>query len=138
MNVFTPVQHLMTREVVTIQITGKVSEARRLLRARPFHHVPVLNGDQLVGILSMADLARVSLEAFIADGPTADAWLDETATIEGLMTHEPDTISPDATLREAAGRLSEGAFHALPVVSKSGQLEGILTTTDVVRYVAGS
>jgi len=135
MNVFTPVRHIMSREVTTIQVDAPVSTARMLLRSRPFHHVPVMRGDELVGILSVADLARVSLEAFVADGPTVDAWLDETATIQGLMTHEPETVHPDATLREAAARLSEGTFHALPVVSDGGKLEGILTTTDVVRFV---
>lgn len=135
MNVFTPVRHIMSREVDTIQVDAPVSEARKLLRSRPFHHVPVLRGSQLVGIISVADLAWVSLEAFVADGPTVDAWLDQTTTVEALMTHEPETVGPDATLREAAVRLSEGAFHALPVVSDGGELLGILTTTDVVRYV---
>jgi CBS domain-containing membrane protein len=135
MNVFTPVRHIMSRAVDTVQVDSPVSAARTLLRSRPFHHVPVLRGNQLVGILSAADIARVSLEAFVADGETVDAWLDETTNIPALMTHEPETIRPDATLREAAARLSEGAFHALPVVGDGGELEGILTTTDVVRFV---
>ena len=138
MNIFTHVQHIMTRDVATVQLSSKPSEARRLLRSRPFHHLPVLDGSVLVGILSASDLAKVSLEAWVADPETVDAWLDETATISGLMTREPVVVRTHCTLREAAGRLSEGAFHALPVVDEHGHLQGILTTTDVVRYVGAA
>lgn len=138
MNVFTPVRHIMSTKVDTISVDAPVSAVRALLRSRPFHHVPVVRNGTLVGIVSGADLARVSLEAYVSDGDTVDAWLDETNTIQSLMTHEPVTVHPDATLRDAAARLSDGVFHALPVVADSGQLVGILTTTDVVRYVGAA
>lgn len=136
MNPFAPVRQLMSSVVESIQVDAPLSQARSLLASRPFNHVPVLHGDVLVGILSRAGLARVSLEAWVSDEATVTAWLDVTTTVSALMTHEPETIGPDATLREAAGRLAEGRFHALPVVGEDGVLEGIVTTTDILRYLA--
>src|SRR6185369_16379374 len=52
------VEHLMTREMITLTPTQSVGEAMALFGARRFRHVPVVDGDTLVGVLSDRDLLR--------------------------------------------------------------------------------
>ncbi|MCB9766208.1 MAG: CBS domain-containing protein [Alphaproteobacteria bacterium] len=130
-----PVAHIMTREVVSVQVDQKLSDARRVLAEHPFHHVPVLRGRLLVGVLSPADILPLTLEAYIGDPATVAAHLDAAHTIEGVMTHEPLTVQPAEPLIRAAELLAEGAFHSLPVVDGKGELVGIITSTDILRVV---
>jgi len=50
------------------------------------------------------------------------------------MTSKPRSVSPDSTIREVAEIFSEEEYHALPVI-EDGQLKGIVTTTDVIKYM---
>lgn len=55
-------------------------------------------------------------------------------TVEQVMTKKLVTISPEATIKEAAEILATHEFHALPVVHNQ-LLVGIVTTTDVMKYL---
>jgi CBS domain-containing protein len=54
-------------------------------------------------------------------------------TIPQVMTSKPMTVSSDTIIRDLAEIFVKEEFHALPVVD-NGELKGIVTTTDVVRY----
>lgn len=132
----TPVSKLMTRQLTTVHTAMKPSEARRALSSEPFQHLPVVSGDKLVGILSSADLTRVELNGWGTDRRSLDAILDHQFTIEELMTTEVETLNPTAKVKDAALLMGEGRFHAVPIVDGEGRLEGMITTTDLVRYLA--
>lgn len=133
-----PVRNVMTRDPVTVQISDKPSRVRALLANHPFHHLPVCQDDQLVGIVSGADLWPHTFDGYVPDGATVDAWLDQSVELANIITHEPDTITPDDSVVAAAEKLADGDYHALPVVERDGTLAGILTTTDLLRLlVAG-
>jgi CBS domain-containing protein len=55
-------------------------------------------------------------------------------TVEQVMAKRLVTITPDVTIKEAAEILASKEFHALPVV-EGDLLVGILTTTDVLKYL---
>lgn len=129
------VRSVMQVDVKTVPVEAPLSSAARLLASHAFHHVPVLEGERLVGILSSHDLARVSLERWVADGPTRAAWLDQIR-IRDAMTPLPEVLRPDDPIRLAAERLGDGAFHALPVVDEDHHLVGIVTSTDLVRLLS--
>jgi CBS domain-containing protein len=132
-----PVGSLMVADPVCVRVGEPLSRVRELLAEHAFNHLPVVS-DQggLVGILSAADLAQVSLDAWVADADTVSAELDATFELAAVMTHEPVTASPDTTLRQAAELLGDGGFHSLPVVSSDGTLVGMLTSTDLLRHLA--
>jgi CBS domain-containing protein len=50
------------------------------------------------------------------------------------MTEDPNTIDEDATIREAATALTDARISALPVINKNGELVGVLSRTDIVRF----
>lgn len=129
-----PVSKIMTRELQTVHVGQKLSEVRRMLAANPYHHVPVVSGDKLVGLISSTDMIRLSLAIFGADQRAVDTMLDASHTIESVMTTKLSTIGAKDTVREAAELLGEGSFHSLPVV-EDGKLVGMVTSTDVIRYL---
>ncbi len=126
---------LMTAEPQTVDVGQTLSEARRLMAEGRFHHVPVVEGRTLVGLLSATDMMRLSIEAYGADPQTVDTMLDSQFSIQQVMTTGVFTVHQEETVRHAADRLRGGAFHSLPVVDDDGNLVGIVTSSDLIQYL---
>ncbi len=129
------VSQIASTALITIQLGQKLSEARKLMQVNQIHHVPVLQGKKLMGILSAVDLATLSLTSFGSDERANDAILDNQFSVEEVMSKNMVTIKPTAPIREAAEILAEGHFHSLPIVDKEGDLQGLVTSTDLIRYL---
>lgn len=127
------VAKFMTRAVQTIQVGQKLSDANAAMQRGGFHHLPVVDGERLVGILSTTDLLRVSY-AYGVDERQTNAVLDDTMTIAELM-NDPITLRDQASLREAVELLAKGQFHSVPVVDDGDHVVGIFTTTDAMRLL---
>lgn len=127
------VAKFMTRDVTSIQVGQKLSEVSTAMQEGGFHHMPVVDGERLVGILSYTDLLRVSYQYGVDERQTT-AVLDGTITVRELM-QEPVTLREHAPLRDAVQLLADGKFHALPVVNDDHHVVGIFTTTDAVQVL---
>jgi CBS domain-containing protein len=130
-----PITNLMVTDVITLQVGQSVSEARKTLAEKGFHHLPVLDGEKLVGMVSRLDIVRLTFEAYDTDERTMDAVLDSQFTLAQVMKPDLVTVSHKDTVRRATNLLSDGTFHSLPVVGEDGKLEGIVTSTDLIRYL---
>ena len=125
----------MSTHVATVHHGEPVSKVRQLVKERGVHHIPVVNGDQLVGIVSFSDILRVSFgDTFATDERTVDATLDHTLKLEDIMAKDPVCLQESASIREAAEILAQGNFHAIPVVHGK-KLVGIVTSTDLIKYL---
>ena len=128
------IKSLISKELFSLNSTNKLSDARRIFVEKGVHHLPVLDGRKLVGMLSHTDLLRIdSGELFKQDPKKADVLLDNLSSITEVMTKDLKTIPADTTVREATSMLADGNFHSLPVV-EAGEMVGIVTTTDLLRY----
>lgn len=122
----TPVSMIMsTLELASVDRRQAFCDVWELLRGGRVQHVPVLDGDTLVGLVSSWDLARLAMER--------DYEELMRISVEQVMERNLVTLGPKDTVRRAAELLSEGAFHSLPVVDEEGVLVGIVTTSDVLR-----
>ncbi|MCB9692388.1 MAG: CBS domain-containing protein [Alphaproteobacteria bacterium] len=128
-----PVSKIMTASPITVHSGQPLSEVQALMSEHRCHHMPVVSGPDLVGMVSSTDLLRVTY-AWGQDSRNAEAVLDHTHKIEDVMQPGLVTISPKTTIREAAGIFAKNWFHALPVV-EGGKLVGIITTTDLLNYL---
>jgi CBS domain-containing protein len=129
-----PVSKIMSTHLVTVHHGEAVSKVRQLLREHGIQHIPVVSGPKLVGIISNSDVLRVSFGG-AGDERALDATLDHTMTIEELMQKDPVSVRENATIREAAEVLVQGNFHSLPVISDGHKLVGMVTSTDLIRYL---
>ena len=130
-----PVSKIMSTELKTVHVGQKLSEARKLLADEAFDHVPVLNGNKLVGMLSTNDLMRLTFDAGNVDLRSMDAVLDHQFTIEGVMRKDLLTIEASDTVRHAVELLVKGSHQTLSVVGEGGRLDGLVTSTDLLRYL---
>lgn len=128
------ITHIMTTDIVTVHTGQRLSEVRKAMTEGRFHHVPVVSGKKLLGMLSATDLLRVTYEYGIDDRQN-DAILDHTIAIKELMTATPVTVRQTSSIRDAVTVLAEGRFHSLPVVNENQELVGLVTTTDILRYM---
>jgi len=126
---------IMTADVHAVQVDAAPSQVRDLLRHHRFHHVPVLDGGIVVGMLSSADVAALGLEAWGVDEQTVDAELDASFDLRALMSHDVVTAHPDEPVLRAAELLADGSIHAIPVVNGKNELVGLVTSTDLIRYL---
>lgn len=129
-----PINKIMSTELKTIHVAQKLSDARKLIAESGIEHVPVVSGEKLVGMISSADLMRLTFDAGNADVRSVDAVLDNLYTVEGVMTTKLKTLKSTDTVRRAAELLVDSNYHSLPVLSED-KLVGIVTSTDLIRYL---
>lgn len=135
MNSRASIAEVMTTDPVTIDRSEPISEAYRLLRDAPFHHLPVLDGDDPVGMVATSDILRLVYDVDGADDRALRTYIDHQFTMEDAMSVDLRTIAPDATVRDAAATLADGSIHSV-LVMENGRLVGIVTTTDLVRWLS--
>src|SRR3989344_3842913 len=95
------VRDIMTRELTTLAHDVMLLDAVLLMRSSGFRHVPVVNGDKLVGLLSDRDVQRAAPSIFGKITPEEYNRIFETTPIAQRLANEPVTVSP-ATLRGPA------------------------------------
>jgi len=130
-----PVSTIMTQNVIKLHLTDDLTRAEKLFKHNKIRHIPVVDGNKIVGMLSYTDLLRISfVDAVDDESDTVDAMVYNMFTVEQVMAKKLVTISPDTTIRETAEILSKQEFHALPVCVGE-LLVGIVTTTDLIKYL---
>ncbi len=98
-------------------------------------HIPILERGKVVGILSQRDLFYSALVKALGIKQREQKDLMKTFRAREVMNTPVFTISPDATVKEAARLMAEKKIGCLPVV-KGKQFVGLVTETDVLRYLA--
>lgn len=126
----------MTRSVITVQTSSRLREAEKLMKKNHIRHMPVLDGERLVGMLSLNDLLRLSfVDAYgYEEEESVDTTIYQMLTVEQVMVTRPRAVRASQPIRRVAEIFIEEHFHALPVV-EGNQLVGIVTTTDVIRHL---
>jgi CBS domain-containing protein len=128
------VADVMQTDLRTIRGTDTVGEAVALLAESHVSGVPVIDDHgRLVGVLSNSDILEVLAEH--SEPEAREAVFDETV-VQEVMTPRPQTITPDADVRDAAQRMLYLEVHRL-FVEHDGRLVGVVSTTDLVRALAG-
>lgn len=122
------IDRIMTTRPATVGPGDPISTAKTLLDPGDIHHLPVVEENKLVGIVSSSDLLKFELLG-------RDAAFLSGATISQAMVADPVVLESGANLRDAAKKLSVGGFHALPVVDSDRALVGIVTSSDLITHL---
>lgn len=129
------VSKIMSTNLITVNLSNNLSEAEKLFNENSIRHIPVVSGDDIIGILSLTDLLRVSfVDTYGSDEADVDTAVYNMLSIEKVMVKNLVSVSSTQTIKEVAEVLSKNEFHALPVVDE-GKLVGIVTTTDLLNYL---
>ncbi len=112
------VDDIMIKNVKSIEIPGTRDEILDLMQKERISAVPVVKEGTLLGIVTRIDLLKHPEEEQIAM----------------LMTRDPVTITPEASLSKAAAILQQTGLRRLPVVVR-GKLVGIVTVSDIIGAI---
>lgn len=129
------IKEIMTSDVMSVHDSENLSAVARIFRENPIHHVPVLKGRRPVGIISTQDIFKLIFDFDSTDTRMLDTLLDHTYKIKDVMTDKLVIFEEESTLKEAANILSDSSLHSLLIVDKKGDLTGIVTTTDLIRFL---
>jgi acetoin utilization protein AcuB len=120
----------MTPNPKTVSPDDPLSVAAGILREHRFHHLPVVEGGRLVGILSDTDLRNASYASTPAEGKGGGPPGDRP--VREAMRTEVWSVTPDDSVEDALLILSREKFGALPVLS-GDRLVGIITRADLLN-----
>jgi CBS domain-containing protein/anti-sigma regulatory factor (Ser/Thr protein kinase) len=115
------VREVMSTDPITVQPHGSMSDLRRLFRKERISGVPVVDGERLVGIISLEDFIK-----WLYDNET-DAMINEK------MTTAVETLYEDEPLVQAVGKFDKTGFGRFAVIDRcTERLVGVLTKGDII------
>jgi CBS domain-containing protein len=111
------VGQLMTVDLISVRPVDRVGRARDLLRIFDIHALPVMDGNEVVGVVTSSDLI--------------DDW-DDSQHVNTIMTSAPMLINVQATVQEAAELMVHQKVHHL-LVTDEREVIGILSSFDLLK-----
>lgn len=118
------VRDIMKPAPVTATEVTRLGEALQTMMKHRIRHLPIVRGDRLCGILSERDILHYRAVTAYRE----DWW---RAPVTAAMVASVQTVGPDDSLTEVAGRLADSRIGALPIVD-GGKLLGIVSVIDVL------
>jgi acetoin utilization protein AcuB len=122
----------MNPRPLTVGPETMLAEAKVIMERYWVRHLPVVEGDALVGMLSDRDIRMASLPPGPAYTDAEREALLGRVAVRDTMTRNPRTVGPDAPLVEVVRLMLEHRFGGVPVLD-GGRLVGIITETDILR-----
>lgn len=125
----------MSTILVTLSEEDNLEGVNKAMQAYHFRHVPVVDGTKLVGMVTQAELLKFSMGVLRDSGAAQSVRhsFEQRTFVAEIMTANPKSVRPDATLAEAAQVLVDSKVGALPVVDEEGNLVGIVSEIDVLK-----
>ena len=120
------VAQLMSTDLVTATPETLVEDAARLLMDNDIGSLPIVDGDDLVGILTTTDFVTIVAHS----EPKAET------TVERYMTTDLVTTTAQVSIRDAADYMVANDCHHLPVAGESGHLIGMISSADLAAYIS--
>lgn len=130
------VESIMTKNMVTVQMDETLERIRKIFEEHRFHHLLVVSGNRLMGVISDRDLLK-SISPYV--GSFSETSRD-LATLQKrahqIMTRKPISVSKEITLEKASETLLKNNISCLPVTDEDGDVVGLLTWKDLLRAMA--
>jgi CBS domain-containing protein len=142
------VRDVMTKLVVKLYPKDSIRDAAMRLAQNNISGAPVVQEKLIVGIVSEADLLRAAAPAdpdrrratvlgiVPVWGRAAATVQDEITSVGEIMTKEVVTVSPEASVWDAAGLMERHGVKRLPVAGPDKELVGVISRGDIVRVMA--
>jgi acetoin utilization protein AcuB len=127
----------MTKDPITVDGNTRLLDAYNLMKENGVRRLPVVKrSGELIGIVTLSDILQHV--PFFPDDPEMEAELPlMTLTVQEIMSWDPETISPEDTIQDAAELMLESKISGLPVVDQD-RVVGIITESDIFRLVIES
>lgn len=118
-----PVEEFTTPNPITATVHSKVEELSRVMKEHGIRHIPILNGDKVVGMVSERDLKVIAGLRMLEKN---------LLTASDIMSPDPVSVDSSTMLDEVAFEMSEKKIGSV-IVTENDQLLGIFTVTDALN-----
>jgi CBS domain-containing protein len=122
------IEAIMSTDLITVPPSATLAEARTLMHENRIHHIPVINDDNLVGLVTLTNVLAAT-DSFLRDAK--NRIHANEIIIEDMMVTDVATVEVNASHRHAALFLEKHKIGCLPVMDDD-KLVGIITDTDFV------
>jgi len=129
------VQSYMTSTVISVSPTTPIRIAQQVMEDRHIRHLPVVQENRLVGILSSGDIRRAgpSSTTTLSVWEIASRW--DEISVDQVMSRNVIHVRPSTSMSHAAQLMMAYHFNCLPIVDEGNHLVGILTDVDMFRLL---
>lgn len=117
-------RNVMNHTIFVLEEASPIRDALALLAQQEIKHIPIENAGKLTGIVSDRDL-----KIFLTNSANLDLPLSS------IMSREIISITTEVTVGQAAKLMLQHNINALPIVDHSGQLLGLVTSSDLLRLL---
>ena len=131
------VREIMSAPPVTLDRSDTLAFAEELMNVERIRHLPVVDGDVLVGLISQRDVLAASISTLSGPSDEDDLELKRKVQVGTIMHGVVETTTPDAPAEKAADALLAHQVGCLPVIDERHHLVGIITSSDFVRLARG-
>jgi CBS domain-containing protein len=128
------VREIMMGSPVTLKPDDTLALANDVISLGRIRHIPVVEDGKLRGMLTERDLMGAAATQIFGLKQSSKTALLKSVQIRDVMKKRVVTVGPDTPIKDAAHLLADKKIGCLPVVSE-GTLVGLVTTTDILRYV---
>ena len=129
---------IMTLGAATIRPDASLSQALRIMIDHRISALPVLDDNrQLLGIVTEGDFVRsgvLAIDKLLLKGSHDRAKVLESRTVDEIMSRDPITISPEASIQEVVKLMERHTLKLIPVAS-NGEALGIISRVDLLRML---
>jgi acetoin utilization protein AcuB len=125
MHLMSNIKDYMVTSPYSVQTGTIVQEAVELMKEHGIRHLPVKEGDRLVGIFSDRDIMSASFIDDALKGP-----------VENIMVHNPRSFRDDTPLEEVIRAMDEEGIGSAIVIDSQRAIVGIFTEKDAIRAFA--
>lgn len=124
----------MSEGVLAVETFDSIAIARQLMAKHRVNQLPVMDNDNLVGIVTDRDIRDAYPTSLMINRTEEIDRFADKITVEEVMTHDVFIVRPDTPLTTAVGLLRRHRIGSLPVI-KDKTLVGIITRSDVLDFV---
>lgn len=127
------IEQIMSSPVVTVEMDDRLEEIKHIFDNTRFHHLLVVAGGSLVGVISDRDLLR-ALSPFIgtpSEGHRDIATLNRRA--HQIMHRDLVTLTPQDAVQDAVALFNQHVISCIPIVDDKRHPVGIVSWRDILR-----
>ena len=128
------VSKIMQTRVITINLDDTLEHIQKLFEKHKFHHVLVVEEGELLGVISDRDVLKEISPHINALSEDARALTTLRKKAHQIMTRTPITTEKHTRMEDAANLMLNKVISCLPILSESGQIEGILSMKDILKF----
>jgi uncharacterized protein (DUF39 family)/CBS domain-containing protein len=117
------VRDVITDRLTTVNKADTIETVATTMIKHGINHLPVVDAGRLVGIVTSWDISKAVSQGL--------------QSLEKIMTTKVITTTDDELLQEAAQKMAAKDISGLPVLDREGNLKGMITSSDISKYLGG-